>query len=376
MRNEREEANLVRRAALAAAALRRTLRAAVLREISFYNRMRSRRSEPDWGHLRWLVESNLRNQPRFGKNFSLKDKLRTLGQGLFNRNYLFEAGGKAFVLRLAKVERELRTRKEAIACVLREAKTLQALERLEFPYPTPRFISLVREDSEEPVGLIESALDGIVLKYCSNINEPDRLLKIIARVAAAVQKLPKSEFSHLKDREDSRAHAMELLEELPASIFDEFGEAAQARDWILAHLPKERSSTVLHSDLLPQNLLADDYGADEIAVVDWQEARIGDPAYDLAVVTRGVRKPLGVERGLERFVEFYNQFVDQKIPVPSVVVYELLFHLDWLADTVKKRSQKRIGGHAPEHYAELLGSILRRGALRDLRPERVGEGER
>ena len=51
-------------------------------------------------------------------------------------------------------------------------------------------------------------------------------------------------------------------------------------------------------------------------------------------------------------------------------------HLDWLADTVKKRSQKRIGGHAPEHYAELLGSILRRGALRDLRPERVGEGER
>ena len=124
MRNKPEESKLPTSCGLAAAALRRTLRAAVLREIFFFSRMRSRRSEPDWGHLRWLVESNLRNQPRFDKNFSLEDKLRTLGQGLFNRNYLFEAGGKAFVLRLAKVERELRTRKEAIACLLREAKTL------------------------------------------------------------------------------------------------------------------------------------------------------------------------------------------------------------------------------------------------------------
>jgi aminoglycoside phosphotransferase (APT) family kinase protein len=219
---------------------------------------------------------------------------------------------------------------------------------------------LVTEGSEEPVGLIEAALDGIVLKYCSNVNEPDRLLKIIAQVAAAVHKLPKSEFTHLKDRVDSRAHVMELLQELPPSIFDEFEEAAQARDWILAHLPDERRSTVLHADLLPQNLLADDYPADKVAVVDWQEAKIGAPAYDLAVVTRGARKPLGVGHGLERLVEFYNELVEQEVPISAVVVYELLFHLDWLTDAVKRQRQKRIGGHAPEHFAELIGSILRR----------------
>jgi aminoglycoside phosphotransferase (APT) family kinase protein len=310
--------------------------------------------------LRWLVEANLRGQPGFNKNFRLEDGLQTLGQGLFNRNYLFEAGGKAFVLRLAKVERELRTRKEAIACVRREAKTLQALERLNFSYAVPRFICLVSEDSEEPVGLIESALDEIGLKNCANVNEPDRLLKIIARVAAAVHKLPKSEFSHLKDRMDSRTHVMELLEKLPPSIFDEFEEAAQARDWILAHLPEGRQSTVLHGDLLPQNLLADDYGADKVAVVDWQEGKIGDPAYDLAVVTRGARKPLGLSRGLERFVELYNELAEQEVRISAVIVYELLFHLDWLTDAVKRQAQKRIGGHAPEHYAELIGSILRR----------------
>jgi aminoglycoside phosphotransferase (APT) family kinase protein len=333
--------------------------------------MRSRRSGPDWGYLRWLVESNLRGQPGFNKNFCLEDRLQTLGQGLFNWNYLFEAGGKALVLRLAKVEPELRTRKEAIACVRREAKTLQVLERLDFSYTTPRFICFVKEGSEEPVGLIESALDGIVLKYCSNVNEPDRLLKIIAQVAAVVHKLPKSEFTHLKDRVDSRAHVMELLEELPRSIFDEFDEAAQARGWILAHLPEGRQSTVLHGDLLPQNLLADAYGADKIAMVDWQEGKIGDPAYDLAVVTRGARKPFGVGRGLERLVELYNELAEQEIPISAVIVYELLFHLDWLTDAVKRRDQRRIGGHAPEHYAESVGSILRRTVARELNPDRV-----
>src|SRR5260221_1729191 len=108
--------------------------------------MRSRRSGPDWGYLRWLVESNLRSQPGFKKSFRLEDKLQTLGQGLFNRNYLFEAGGKALVLRLAKVERESRTRKEAIACVRRGANCLQTFENVSFPYATPKFICLVKED--------------------------------------------------------------------------------------------------------------------------------------------------------------------------------------------------------------------------------------
>jgi len=326
--------------------------------------MRSRRPELDWSYLRWLIESNLQGQSGFTPSFRLQAKLQNLGQGLFNRNYLFEASGKTLVLRLAKIERELRTRKEAIAAVRREAKTLQALERLNFPYATPRFVCLVREDSEEPVGLIESALDGIGLKYFSNVNEPDRLLEVIAQVAAGVHELPKSDFTHLKDRADSRAHAMELIEELPPSIFDEFEEAAQARKWILAHLPEGRPSTVLHADLLPQNLLADDYEAGKIAVVDWQEAKIGDPAYDLAVVTRGAGRPLGVRRGLERLVEVYNELAEQEVPAYAVVVYELLFHLDWLADAVKRRARKRIGGHAPEHYAALIGSMLRRPVAR------------
>ena len=326
--------------------------------------MKSHRSGTNWAWLRSLLETNLQRQPGFKKNFRLQDRLETLGQGMFNRNYLIEVAGKALVLRLAKVEPGLQTRKEGVMRLRAEAKTLQALERLGFPYSTPKFVCLVEDGVEGTVGLIESAVDGLPLKLFSNQNEPDRLLKIIAKVAVAVHKLPKSEFSHLKDRVDGREHVMEQLEALSRSIFDEFEQAAQARDWILSQLPESRSAVVLHGDLLPQNLLLDDVDRSRVSIVDWQEAIIGDPAYDLAVVTRGVRKPLGVQHGLEQLVDLYNETAEQKLPVNAVVVHELLFHLSWLSDAMKTQP-KRVGGHAPEHYAELLGGILRRAALRE-----------
>jgi hypothetical protein len=101
-------------------------------------------------------------------------------------------------------------------------------------------------------------------------------MKTITQVASAVHCLPKSEFSHLISRADSRTHALERLNILPDSLFEQFGEAALAREWIIRNLPENRTSTVLHGDLLPQNLLVavwddsvDDLDDPEVAVVDW-----------------------------------------------------------------------------------------------------------
>jgi thiamine kinase-like enzyme len=44
----------------------------------------------------------------------------------------------------------------------------------------------------------------------------------------------------------------------------------------------------LDGDLLPQNMLFGVRDDREIDVVDWERAQIGDAAYDLAIVTRGV----------------------------------------------------------------------------------------
>jgi aminoglycoside phosphotransferase (APT) family kinase protein len=98
----------------------------------------------------------------------------------------------------------------------------------------------------------------------------------------------------------------------------------------------------------------------QIAVVDWEAARIGDPAYDLAIVTAGVRRPLGITDGLQRLVDLYNETTLQKIEPDAVIVHELLLHLDWLAEAAERKRNKDAGGHVPDHYAGLIRGILRR----------------
>lgn len=85
--------------------------------------------------------------------------------------------------------------------------------------------------------------------------------------------------------------------------------------------------------------------------------RVLGAGLDLAIVTRGVRRPFGVANGLQRLVMFYNEEAEQQIPPSAVIVHELLLHLHWLAES---QTENRPGGHGPEHYAELLGAILRR----------------
>jgi hypothetical protein len=64
------------------------------------DRMPHRTSRTNWSWLRWLIESNLRQHSGFKRNFRLKEKIRSMGNGLFHKNYLFEASGNHLVLRL------------------------------------------------------------------------------------------------------------------------------------------------------------------------------------------------------------------------------------------------------------------------------------
>jgi aminoglycoside phosphotransferase (APT) family kinase protein len=323
-------------------------------------RMTRRRSGTNWSWLRWLIESNLRRHPGFQKNFRLEEKIRLLGSGLFHKTYLFEASGKHLVLRFGIVERDLQTRRKAATNLRQEAKTLRALRTLDLSFAVPELICLANDESGETVGLIETAVGGMPLSFLTRRGEPEDQLKIIAQVAAAVHALAKSEFTHLDQHADSQAHVMANLKALPDSLFKEFPEAANAQDWILSQLPNDRPSTVLHGDLLPQNLLFEIRENGETAVVDWESAQIGDPAYDLAIVTRGVRKPLGISGGLQRLVQFYNEAAEDKISADAVLLHELLLHLDWLAEAVAACSRNHLGGHGPEHYATALGGIVRR----------------
>lgn len=107
-----------------------------------------------------------------------------------------------------------------------ESKTLQTLQSLEFPFAIPELICLVTDDSGEISGLIESAVAGMPLNFILRGFNAESQLKTIAQVASAVHRLPKSKFTHLVQRSDSRTHVLEELNALPASLFNEFGEAA------------------------------------------------------------------------------------------------------------------------------------------------------
>jgi len=135
--------------------------------------------------------------------------------------------------------------------------------------------------------------------------------------------------------------------------------AAVARAWIEAHLT-QRPATVLHGDLLPQNLLWDFMGSGTISVIDWECARIGDPAYDLAIVTRGAQQPLKESGGFARLLTAYNEATSTSLPASAVRIHELLLHLRWLAETARDQVAGTLQGHGPDHYAQKLESMLRR----------------
>lgn len=132
-----------------------------------------------------------------------------------------------------------------------------------------------------------------------------------------MHRLPKAVFPHLASYPDSASHVGAELAALPRALFTDWPMAGAARDWILAW-QTNRPATVLHGDLLPQNLLCDIHDDDRISVIDWECARIGDPAYDLAIVTRGARQPLNEPGGFDPLLAVYNEAADAPLSISAV----------------------------------------------------------
>jgi thiamine kinase-like enzyme len=95
-------------------------------------------------------------------------------------------------------------------------------------------------------------------------------------------------------------------------------------------------------------------------VIDWEYASIGDPAYDLAIITRGNAKLCGLNNGLKRLLAAYHEAGGVRIMQADVVAHELLLVLSWLADSVRSERQGNREGHSPREHRDKLRAILRR----------------
>lgn len=105
----------------------------------------------------------------------------------------------------------------------------------------------------------------------------------IARAAASIHRLPVVTIGpHVSLRYPTwRAHAQAELDSTLDGIEHE-PVASLAAEWCRIHLPPPEPSVVVHGDLNVQNVRVD--GA-ALNVLDWADARLGDPAYDLAAVS-------------------------------------------------------------------------------------------
>jgi len=130
-------------------------------------------------------------------------------------------------------------------------------------------------------------------------------------------------------------------------------EMRDAHAWAMEHLPPAEPSALLHGDLLGQNILLSLDGPHH--VIDWEYARTGDPAYDLAIVTRGAKRPFQIDRGLERLLEAYDAHGGRDVAADHVHVYELCLVAGWYRDAVSGQ-----GGHPPAHEIDRMRSLLRR----------------
>ena len=117
--------------------------------------------------------------------------------------------------------------------------------------------------------------------------------------------------------------------------------------WCQENLPAG-PLVLTHGDLLPQNLL---FGLhDEVAVIDWQFAGPGDPAADLAVLTRGVRRPFRLSDGLDKIVDTYMELGGVEVTVRDVLFHELTMVASWVASS------------KDQHHVDRLRSCLARAS--------------
>ncbi len=238
--------------------------------------------------------------------------------------------------------------------VQREPALLMRLATLNLPITTPRWAVVVVE-SERDV-LVREFLRGVPLDLRAGRQNRVKPWQVVAEVASAIHAIDTSEVQDLvPGHATRREHAIACLEEIAEIQGDTLTDDVLA--WIKAHLPPESPPCVLHGDLLGQNILLDLFEPSRpVAVIDWEYCRVGDPAYDLAIVTRGARRPFQMGDGLDRLLDGYREAGGTPVTRADVHLHELCLIGGYYRDSLRGEHPHR----PPEVYnqlRDLLGRV-------------------
>lgn len=233
----------------------------------------------------------------------------------------------------------------------RELRLIARLRTRSFPFRLPEMVGACPD--EDHLALVRRFVRGVELELrCGG--QRVKPWAIVGEVAAAIHAVPATDVADIvPGAATRREHALEAIAVLAALAELAPVEMREAHVWAMEHLPPAEPSALLHSDLLGQNILLSVDGPPH--VIDWEYARTGDPAYDLAIVTRGVRRPFQIDRGLDRLLDAYREHGGRDVAADHVHVYELCLVAGWYRDAISGQ-----GAHPPAHEIDRMRSLLRR----------------
>jgi aminoglycoside phosphotransferase (APT) family kinase protein len=173
-----------------------------------------------------------------------------------------------------------------------EFQLMDALHRLEMPVPEPLLFDVSGSVLADPFVIMtfvqgDSALpDGQWQRY----------LDAMAEMLARIHTLPVHGLPPLPARDDPLYEVLDYLPEGPA------WDALRAHLSSMTATPYPGSPTLLHGDFWPENLLWRDGAI--VAVLDWEDAALGDPMSDLAVARLELRYRFGTA-GMQHITDAY-----------------------------------------------------------------------
>ena len=235
----------------------------------------------------------------------------------------------------------------------REASLLDALASAGLPFRIPKVVAQVHLDGH--LAVVETPVEGLPLDFKAPRPLHDAPWEIVSEVAAAIHAVRDPTVLALAGASVTRLqHAEQCL-----AVFEGLNKPLlrEAHAWACEHLPPATPSVLLHGDLLGQNIMMPfEEPDDPPGVIDWHCASRGDPAYDLAITTRGLRRPFKQAGGMARLLEAYAKAGGEPLKPAAVHLHELCLAANWYRQSLDPETRV----HPPEEELKRLGGIFRR----------------
>lgn len=210
--------------------------------------------------------------------------------------------------------------------------------------------------------VVRTYLEGSPLDLRAGRQPSVRPWEVVGEVAATIHGIDLARVPDLPGPVTRRAHALAQVAAL--------GSAPALREvvqWVEAHLPPDEPASLLHGDLLGQNLLL--HPSEPTGVLDWEYAMRGDPAYDLAIVTRGARQPFQTAGGLALLLAAYAARASQHVTACEVHLHELCIVGRWYREAIEGTNDRE----PPAQALARVRGVLARARAAEAR-ERQAQG--